>query len=100
LKVHDSFCDSVLKPFDPRDLRFRLQVRLATKGAWLEVTLDRPSALNALNADMVDAITAAYRSLVQTDSPVRGILLQGGGDRVRIRLLFEHTFDFLQTCAC
>jgi hypothetical protein len=97
LKGIASYCVGRLtRPSEPGGLCFRLQVRLEEKRSWLEVTLNRPSALNALNTEMVDAITAGYKSLVQAGSPVRGILLQGGGDRVCILLLFVPRF----TCAC
>lgn len=71
-----------LRPLSPRGIRC-VQVLLAETGAWLEVTLNRPSALNSLTTSMVDAMTSRLITLVRSRSPVRGVLLRGAGSRVR-----------------
>lgn len=44
------------------------------------VTVNRPDKLNALNADTVDALDAAFREL-ESDRSVRGIVITGAGEK-------------------
>ncbi len=55
-------------------------LRLEKRPPLAQVTLDRPKVLNALNAEMLDELAAAFDELAADDS-VRVILLAGAGDR-------------------
>jgi enoyl-CoA hydratase len=48
--------------------------------AWLEVTVDRPAALNALNAEVLDGLAAAMAELRARDD-LRGMILTGAGEK-------------------
>ena len=48
--------------------------------AWLEVTIDRPAALNALNAEILDGLAAATAEL-RTNDDLRGMILTGSGEK-------------------
>jgi enoyl-CoA hydratase len=47
---------------------------------WLEVTIDRPAALNALNAEILDGLAAAIAEL-RTRDDLRGMTLTGAGEK-------------------
>jgi enoyl-CoA hydratase len=47
---------------------------------WLEVTIDRPAALNALNAEVLDGLAAIVAELRARDD-LRGMILTGAGDK-------------------
>ncbi len=55
-------------------------LRLEKRPPLAQVTLDRPKVLNALNAEMLDELAAAFDELA-ADESVRVILLAGAGDR-------------------
>ncbi len=55
-------------------------LRLEKRPPLAQVTLDRPKVLNALNAETLDELAAAFDELAADDS-VRVILLAGAGDR-------------------
>jgi enoyl-CoA hydratase len=48
--------------------------------AWLEVTIDRPAALNALNAGVLDGLAAATTEL-RARNDLRGMILTGAGEK-------------------
>jgi enoyl-CoA hydratase len=50
-----------------------------TRGPVLEVTLNRPKALNALNRALIDELCALFEKLVEDDA--RAVILTGAGDR-------------------
>jgi enoyl-CoA hydratase len=47
---------------------------------WLEVTIDRPAALNALNAEVLDGLEAAVSELRARDD-LHGMILTGAGEK-------------------
>jgi enoyl-CoA hydratase len=47
---------------------------------WLEVAIDRPAALNALNAEVLDGLAAAIAALRARDD-LRGMILIGSGEK-------------------
>ena len=47
---------------------------------WLEVTINRPTALNALNAEVLDGLAAAAAEL-RTRSELHGMILTGAGEK-------------------
>jgi len=55
-------------------------VNVTRDGAVAVVTVDRPEALNALNADTNELLLAAVREL-SVDESVRVVVLTGGGDK-------------------
>ncbi|MEE4207933.1 MAG: enoyl-CoA hydratase/isomerase family protein [Parvularcula sp.] len=56
------------------------QVRFAQEGGWGIITLDRPSALNALTSEMCVAIDEQLRAW-DGDDKVRAVLIEGEGER-------------------
>ena len=54
-------------------------IAVELKNNLLTVTLNRPTVLNALNQDMINALTDVTQQII-TDSDVRVVLLQGAGD--------------------
>ena len=57
-----------------------MAVNVDRDGAVAVVTVDRPEALNALNAETNEALLAAARAL-SADGSVRVVVLTGGGDK-------------------
>jgi enoyl-CoA hydratase len=55
-------------------------VRVETRDGLAVVTIDRPKVLNALNAQTVEEIHAAFSALRDDDS-VRAVILTGGGEK-------------------
>ena len=53
-------------------------LRVETSGQIATVTLDRPEAMNALSAELREAVTRAFRELAETDD-VRVAILTGAG---------------------
>lgn len=53
-------------------------VLLARAGAHAVITLNRPQALNALNADMIDDLTQAIRQ-VAADTEIGAVVIRGSG---------------------
>jgi enoyl-CoA hydratase len=55
-------------------------VHVATKGAALYITIDRPEAMNALNSDVLEALETA---LIEDIDPTthRVVVIQGSGDK-------------------
>jgi enoyl-CoA hydratase len=47
---------------------------------WLEVTIDRPAALNALNSDVMDGLTTAIAEL-RARAELRGMIVTGAGEK-------------------
>jgi enoyl-CoA hydratase len=47
---------------------------------WLEVTIDRPAALNALNVEVLDGLAAAAAEL-RTRDDLHGMILTGAGEK-------------------
>lgn len=56
-------------------------VRVRTDAGVAVVTIDRPSALNALSAEVLGELVRAFRGLSAEGSRVRGVLLVGAGGR-------------------
>jgi methylglutaconyl-CoA hydratase len=59
----------------------RSPLAVERRGAVLWLTLDRPEVRNALNPELLDALTTAIRA-APADSGIRAIALTGAGDRV------------------
>lgn len=59
---------------DVNTLRYDLDSGLAT------ITVDRPNKLNALNAEVLDDLEAAFHE-ARTDDAVKGVLLTGAGEK-------------------
>lgn len=55
-------------------------LNLETRDGWLEVTVNRPIALNALDRDTLEELDQARREL-ETDTSLRGMILTGGGEK-------------------
>lgn len=56
-------------------------VRIERDGAVATVVVDRPKALNALSAEVLDALTDAFTALAGDGAAVRGVILTGEGGR-------------------
>lgn len=56
-------------------------VRVEHDGGVAVVTIDRPAALNALSASVLEELAEAFDGLVEAGSAVRGVLLVGAGGR-------------------
>ncbi|WP_308799285.1 enoyl-CoA hydratase/isomerase family protein [Agromyces silvae] len=59
-------------------------VRIERDGAVAIVTVDRPKALNALSAEVLRALIAAFAELTDDGAAVRGVILTGEGGRAFI----------------
>lgn len=56
-------------------------VRVERDGGTVTVVIDRPSSLNALSPDVLDALAAAFADLAAEGPSVRGVILTGAGGR-------------------
>ena len=55
-------------------------LKLEEKDGWLEVVIDRPKALNALNAATLGELDEAI-TLLESRADLRGMILSGGGEK-------------------
>jgi enoyl-CoA hydratase/carnithine racemase len=55
-------------------------VARSEQAGWLELTINRPAAMNALNAEVLDELTAAVAELRARDD-LRGMIITGAGEK-------------------
>ncbi len=57
-----------------------MSVQVQTHGAIATITISRPEALNALNADVIKGLEDVFRNLHENNA-IRGVLLTGDGEK-------------------
>lgn len=65
----------------PESTPASVPVRIERDGSVATVVIDRPAALNALSAEVLEALSSAFAELARLGSAVRGVILLGEGGR-------------------